>query len=494
MTNCLLIISDRHTAEYTGCYGNPLSRTPAIDSLAARGARFDAAYCLSPTCAPSRASMISGRYIHEIGTWCNSFPYTGEPEGWGHFFTEQGVHLTTIGKLDFAPDSNTGIADERLADYRVSPDVTTLYRDQNVIRYPFAAGYLRTGPADDLRAYRKDIDVAADAARWLREDRPETPWLTVVNFKHLHRPWLPTQDLWEYYDSRVGLDDLDERFTESFDNLHPFHQTFSDYSGGRLISLEDARRAVVGYYAAVEILDRNIQTVLDALSASGEEENTCVIYTSDHGGNLGEHRILDHGGLYEESIRVPLIVAAPDSKPGSVVGGPVSGIDLYPTVARALELRPPDDLRGVPLNGLARSESDAPLPGYALCQFHATGFPGSGFAYREGQMKYVACSGERSMMFDLESDPHEMHDLLDRRWMKASDHDTADRLDRNLREIVDPDEADSRCKAAQSKKREALASTGRLFDELTRRGYRPDSENLLPLDEVVFPPAETPIP
>lgn len=492
--NCLLIISDRHTAEYTGCYGNPVSRTPAIDSLARRGARFDAAYCLSPTCAPSRASMISGRYIHEIGTWCNSFPYPGEPEGWGHFFTREGIHLTTIGKLDHAPEADAGIADERLADYRVSPDVTTLYRDQNVIRYPFANGYLRTGPAEDLRAYRKDIDVAAEAARWLREDRPKTPWLTVVNFKHLHRPWLPTRDLWDHYDAQIAIGDLDERFTEPLDDLHPFHRTFSEYSGGRLISLEHARRAVVGYHGAVEILDRNIKTVLDALDATGQAEDTCVIYTSDHGGNLGEHRILDHGGLYEESIRVPLIVSAPDSRAEHVVTYPVSGIDLYPTVATALGLSPPDGLRGVALNGLAAAEPGAPSPDHALCQFHATGFPGSGFAYREGQHKYVACAGERSMLFDLDADPHEMHDLLDRRWMTDENESTAERLDQRLRKIVDPDDADARCKADQAAKRSALADTGQLLDELDRRGYQRDVRRLVPKAEVVFSPSPDAIP
>lgn len=492
--NVLVITSDRHTAEYTGCYGNPISRTPAIDSLAARGARFDAAYCLSPTCAPSRASMMAGRYIHEIGTWCNAHPYTGEPEGWGHFLSRHGVHLTTIGKLDFAPDADTGIADARLADYRVSPDVTTLYRKANVIRYPFAAGYLRTGPADDLSAYRKDVDVAAEAARWLREDRPDRPWCTFVNFKHLHRPWLPTRDLWDHYDAQVTVDDLDERFTEPLADLHPYHRTFSEYSGGRLISPEHARRAVVGYYGAVEILDRNVATVLEALDATGEADETCVIYTSDHGGNLGEHRILDHGGLYEESIRVPLIVAAPDSAPGHAVADPVSGLDLFPTVARCLGLDQPSDLRGVPLDGLARGDADAPTPGHALCQFHATGFPGGGFAYREDRWKYVAFAGTRSSLFDLSDDPHEMRDLLTPDRITDDSRAVAARLARSLAAIVDVEDADARCKATQAMTRNRLAASGQLFDELDRRGYERRADDLVPRPDVVFPPAPDAIP
>ena len=186
--NVLKIMSDRHTAEFAGCYGDDRIRTPNLDALADRGTRYDAAYCLSPTCAPSRAAMMSGRYIHEIGTWCNAHPYSGEPDGWGKHFTQQGVHFTTIGKLDFHEDADVGIADCRKPSYRTSPDVTTLYRDQEIARYLFASRYLETGPAETINAFRGDLAVADEAANWLANDRPtDRPWITVVNFKHGYR-------------------------------------------------------------------------------------------------------------------------------------------------------------------------------------------------------------------------------------------------------------------------------------------------------------------
>jgi len=492
--NVLLIMSDRHTAEYTGCYGNSISRTPAIDSVAARGARYDAAYCLSPTCAPSRASMMSGRFIHEIGTWCNAHPYTGDPPGWGKHFAEQGVHLTTIGKLDFHPDADIGIADIRLPSYRNSPDVTTLYRDQEVARYPFAAGYLRTGPADSLKPYRSDTNAAEEAVRWLRNDRPQDrPWVTVVNFHQGHRPWEPTQEIWDHYDPLVRAEDLDGRFTEALDDLHPFHRGASFYSGGHLISLESARRAVVGYLGAIEILDQNVGKVLSALDATGERDDTLVIYTSDHGGNLGEHRNLDHGGLYEESARIPLVIAGPNIPADIIVTKPVSALDLYPTVNAAHGLDHPEHLRGASLVDLATGSTPGDLTP-ALCQFHATGFTGSGFAYREGQMKYIACAGERSILFDLEADPLELNDLLTPGRVTDTDQETANALDSNLRKIVDPEEADTRCKAAQKTKRQELTDSGQLFDELDRRGFQRNADHLTPKDEVVFPAEENAIP
>ena len=151
---------------------------------------------------PTRAALISGRYIYEIGTWCNSFPYPGRPPGWGHAFASRGVLLTSVGKLDFLPGADHGIADERLASHRSSRDVLTLFREEAAqTRWVFLQRFRETGPADSLSAYRRDIRVADEAARWISSDRPtDRPWILWVNFSQLHRPWLPTQDLWDHYD------------------------------------------------------------------------------------------------------------------------------------------------------------------------------------------------------------------------------------------------------------------------------------------------------
>ena len=145
--NVVYILSDRHNPEFVGCYGNPITRTPHIDRLAAQGTRFTGAYCHSPICAPTRAAMMSGRYIHEIGVWDNTFAYTGIPCGWGHFFADQGVHLTTIGKIDFQRGSDCGVADSRLAEYRENLDVTSLFREQEILpRFDALPKFRATGP------------------------------------------------------------------------------------------------------------------------------------------------------------------------------------------------------------------------------------------------------------------------------------------------------------------------------------------------------------
>ena len=100
----LFIFSDEHTRAITGCYGSPLVQTPNLDALAARGVRFDTAYTNCPICVPARASLATGRYVHDIKCWDNAHPYTGEPEGWGHALKASGSQVVATGKLHMRDD------------------------------------------------------------------------------------------------------------------------------------------------------------------------------------------------------------------------------------------------------------------------------------------------------------------------------------------------------------------------------------------------------
>lgn len=199
--NVVLIVGDRHNPDFAGCYGNPITRTPFIDGIAERGTRFDNAYCISPLCTPSRAASITGRYVHEIGTWDCAFPYTGVPRGWGHYFAEQGVQMTTVGKLDFQPGVDHGIADERMPSHRSSLAPHSFFRTPEIPRrYHHLNRLRRAGPADPSKGKSKDHRWAEEAVRWIQEDRPtDRPWVLSVNYNNLHG-WVPPQELWDHYD------------------------------------------------------------------------------------------------------------------------------------------------------------------------------------------------------------------------------------------------------------------------------------------------------
>lgn len=100
-TNLLYIISDQHNRNLLGCYGHPMVQTPNLDRLAERGTRFANAYTNCPICVPARASLATGRYVHQIGNWDNGQPYDGSVPSWHHRLREQGVHAASIGKLHF---------------------------------------------------------------------------------------------------------------------------------------------------------------------------------------------------------------------------------------------------------------------------------------------------------------------------------------------------------------------------------------------------------
>ena len=117
---------------------------------------------------------------------------------------------------------------------------------------------------------------------------------------------------------KILFEELDERFIENFNNLHPSHRVFARHHLGEIMSKEETRRAVVGYHGSCEILDFHVGKVLEGLEMAGLWDDTLVVYSSDHGGTVGEHRNFDHGSMYEGSIRIPLIFCGPGIQAGIV--------------------------------------------------------------------------------------------------------------------------------------------------------------------------------
>ena len=479
--NVVYILSDRHNPEQTGCYGSPIARTPHIDRLAEQGTRFTSAYCHSPICSPTRSAMMTGRYIHEIGIWDNTFVYAGTPRGWSHYFAEQGVQLTTIGKIDFQRNSDFGIEDYRLSTFRENLDITSLFREQEILpRFDSLSKFRANGPAESMDAFAQDAAIAREAVQWLADERPEDrPWILMVNFNDMHRPWNPPQQLWDHYDALIDLDQLDERFFEDFDHLHPFHRTFARHHLGQHLDQEDMRCALVGYHGACQILDQHVGQVLDALEQTGQREETLIVYASDHGGTSGEHRNYDHGAFYDGSIRIPLVFTGPGIQANVVEPSVVSALDILPTLCQAVGREVPDHLRGTSLLPLLRGEEDAPRPDFAFCEYHGAGYNGSVFAICSGQYKYIECVGERPMLFNLQRDPLEMHDLVVEQPNAPEIQSTIRHFRQQLYQICAPETIDARVKADQRARRRELAQSGRLFDEMWKRGYEKNPAHLI---------------
>ncbi len=488
--NVLWILSDQHNPRFTGCYGHPFAQTPHIDALAARGLRFEQAWCPSPLCVPCRASLFTGRYVFEHGCWDNCIAWDGRLPGWPAHLADHGVHLTTIGKLDFAPGQHR-IAEPILPAYRTSRDIHSLFRADTTLppRWQEADHLAQAGPRDGLTLEKTGgWQIAERACRWLAADRPaDRPWILNVNFLEPHPPWPCPPDLWEKWQNRVQLKDLPPLYFEPPENLHPFHRNYAHHSTGLYTAPEEVLRGYIAYLVHCEIVDTLVGRVLSQLAALNLLEDTLVIYSSDHGENCRAHGQWGKMNMYEEALRVPLILAGPPVPPaarGTVIAAPVELLDVLPTACAAAGAPLPADLRGVSLLPLLQNPAAPPPHEYVFSEYHANGAPAGAFAVSDGRWKYVECVGARGMLFDLAADRDELHDLLAAppaaRPAAQEFQTVVARLRGWLCRLLSPVAVDLRAKQDQAHLRRAMERDGTLADEIFNRGYERRADTLVP--------------
>jgi choline-sulfatase len=203
--NVLFIFSDQHSRRVFGCYGNAAARTPALDALAARGTRFASAYCQTPICVPSRASLATGRWAHAVDSWDNATPYVGtEARSWGHRLTAKGHRVTTIGKLHYRKvDDPSGFPDQRVPMHVLEGvgDLYGLLRGDMPER-PQSRTQVLEARAGESEYIRYDRAIADGAVRWLREEATaeRKPWCLFVGFVSPHFPLVVPDQYWNLYD------------------------------------------------------------------------------------------------------------------------------------------------------------------------------------------------------------------------------------------------------------------------------------------------------
>lgn len=480
--NVVFIFSDQHNPQFCGAYGG-ITRTPNIDSIAASGTRFENAYTNSPLCVPSRASMFTSRYVHEIACWDNTFPYDGRVPGWGSYLKGKNVLLTTIGKIDFQPDADHGIEDERLANNRKSYDVVALYREPPAVprkkyHVPNNWDVAPRGPGEELKP---EEAVTAEAISWLKESRPsDRPWVLNINYQKPHSPWKPLPELYSYYRERVGK--LEDKYLQRLDELHEVDQAQSIHTCGYLYDEERVKNSHAGYHATVEEMDTHVGRILDTLKELGIREEVLLVYTSDHGEMARAHGAWEKCSLYEDSIKVPMIISGPGIPSGRVIQDPVSLIDVFPTINEALGNEPAAFSRGKSLVKLARDGRDDDRADYVFSESQANGRMAGSFTIRRGDWKLVEYVGYGPLLFNLKEDPNEMKNLA---VLKPDDPMVGKKLQELrgiLYSICSPEGVDLQARYDQNCIKEQLAQSGRLEKELERRGFREENGRLVPLE------------
>ncbi|MEX2519571.1 MAG: choline-sulfatase [Paracoccaceae bacterium] len=391
---------------------------PHLKALARRSTRFANAYTASPLCAPGRASFMSGQAPSRTKVYDNAAEFASDIPTYAHHLRRAGYRTCLSGKMHFVgPDQLHGF-EERLttdvypADFGWTPD----YRkpgERIDWWYHNLGSVTGAGVAEITNQLEYDDEVAALASQKLYDlsrGHDPRPWALTVSFTHPHDPYVARRRFWDMYEGCAHLDPAEAAYDLEDHDPHAQrllracdHEAFG-------IGAEDIRRSRRAYFANISYLDEKIGDLMRVLEETRQDEDTIIVFTSDHGDMLGEKGLWFKMCFYEGSARVPLMIAAPGMAPG-LASPPVSTLDVAPTLC---------DLAGVSLaevlpwtdgESLAALGNGGRRESPVFMEYAAEGSEAPLVAVRDGRWKFTRCALDPDQLFDLEADPMEQVDL-----------------------------------------------------------------------------------
>jgi uncharacterized sulfatase len=403
-----------------GCYGNPQVQAPNIDRLAARGVKFDRAYCQFPLCSPSRSSLMMGLRPDTTRVFDLGYHFRqGLPDvvTLPQMFRANGYYAARVGKIYHYGNpgqiGTSGLDDPASWDEFYNPagrDRTALESD--VINYTpkrgLGAAMAFYNDKQGTDEQHTDGKVALQAINLL-EKHKDKPFFLAVGFYKPHCPWITPRGYFEKYSlDTITLPAIapDYRKTvpaPALESTKPW-----PYFG---VTPDHARECKLAYYAAISFVDAQIGRVLDALDRLGLRDNTIIVFWSDHGYQLGEHGLWFKQSCFEESARVPLIIVPPGTKnAGKTSPRTVEFVDLYPTLADLAGVTPPKNLEGFSLRPLLENP-DAPWSHAAFTQVQRGKFPGHSVRTERWRYTEWDFGKQGAELYDHDADPHELINL-----------------------------------------------------------------------------------
>jgi uncharacterized sulfatase len=431
--NVLFIVSD-DLCNVLGCYGHPVVKSPNIDRLAAKGVRFDRAYCQFPLCNPSRASFLTGLRPDTLRVYENATQFrknVPDAQSLGQTFQKGGYFVGRVGKLYHygvpAQIGTDGLDDPPSWQKVINPrgrdkDDEDLITSIN----PTGKGPGRFGAtlswlaADGTDAEQTDGKTASEVSKLIEANQGK-PFLIGCGFFRPHTPYVAPKKYFEMYpvDSiqlpSVPASHKDGVPEAAFRSQKPEQNTMTDLQ---------RKQAIQAYYASVSFMDAQVGKVLEALDRAKVADKTVVVFISDHGYHLGEHGLWQKMSLFENSTRVPLVVYDPRAKGnGKACGRTVELVDLHATLADLCGLPAPktDGTSLKPLLDDPAAKWDKP----AVTQVSrgtptATGEKKAkdqpwfmGYTVRTEMYRYTEWDGGQkgAQLYDYEKDPQELKNL-----------------------------------------------------------------------------------
>ncbi len=453
--NVLFIISDDLTYTALSCYGNEVCQTPNIDRLADRGVRFTRAYCQGTYCGPSRASFMSGYYPHATGSlgYANPRPKIGDRATWSQHFKDHGYYSARVSKIfhmgvpggveyGFKEEHYHQADDERSwterfnspgPEWKAEGTGETLEGNPEGKRPVVGGNTFVVVEADGDDLVHSDGKTAQKAAELIQKHKDERFWLG-VGFVRPHVPFVAPR---KYYEPFLPYDSmtLPPKVPGDWDDI-PKPGINYKTSVNMKMDIRRQKKAVGGYYASVAYMDAQVGVVMDALEEAGIEDETIVIFTSDHGYHLGEHDFWAKVSLRDESSGVPLIICVP-GKESAVCDSLVELLDLYPTTATLCGLPPQERLQGKDI---------APLLDDPTLEVRDSAFSVApmrkGFLLRTQEHTYIQY-GEKAEngieLFDLKQDPDGFVNLAEKEEHSETVSSFREKMQEKLKEVREND-------------------------------------------------------
>ncbi|MFV0553388.1 MAG: sulfatase [Mangrovibacterium sp.] len=419
--NVLFIISDDLTATAISTYENRVCQTPNIDALAAEGVRFTSAYTQYPVCGPSRASMLNGYYpdaTKAFGYESGRKQIGDERKTLPQYFKENGYYTARVSKIFHMgipidiekgsdgtddPASWTEKFNSQAPEWKApgegelvqgNPDGTLPIKGGNVMTIVKADG-------DDM--VHADGKTAQKACELIRQHKNE-PFFLAVGFVRPHVPFVAPSKYFDPYPFE-GIQ-LPPKVEGDWDDIPKQGINYVNTQNAQM-SPEQQQKAIAAYYASVSYMDAQVGKVLQTLKEEGLEDNTIVVFTSDHGFHLGEHDFWMKVSLKEESVRVPLIIKVPGKTP-AICNSFSELLDLYPTLADLAGLDIPEHIQGKSLAKLIDNPSEEVRDAvFSVSQ-------GQAFLMRTRKWAYIQYKEDARggmELFDMERDPQQFTNL-----------------------------------------------------------------------------------
>ncbi|MEU4967214.1 sulfatase-like hydrolase/transferase [Streptomyces smyrnaeus] len=449
----LFLMTDQHRVDTLGAYGNPHVRTPNLDRLAAEGTRFDNCYTPTAICTPARASLLTGAapfrhkllanyernvgYLEDLAD--DQFTFAGQ-------LRAEGYRLGLLGKWhggvrrtaadygfegpDLAgwhnpvdhPDYLAHLEENGLPPYRISDPVrgtTPNGSPGNLLaarlRQPVEATfehYLATRTIEMLRRWVADgVGAAPGAGRAGAGPAGDRPFFLATHFFGPHLPYILPDAYYDMYDP--ALVELPASVSETFAAKPPVQSNYSRLWAFDTMPLEESRKLIAVYWGYVTLIDEQMGRILDAVRELGLEEHTAVFFTADHGEFTGAHRLHDKGpAMYDDIYRIPGLLKVPGAPRGQVRDEFVSLTDCTATILdlAGSDTEPAVDSRS--LLPLAAGERPEWAP-HHLAEFHGHHFPYPQRMLRTRRYKLVVNPESRNELYDLHTDPDELHNRYD---------------------------------------------------------------------------------